>query len=113
MHQWWICACRCLTGSSFGPPRPAIKLHTLLDLDGYIPAFVQVTEAKTADLTVAKLLQLPSGSILAMDSVYIDFAWPHQINENKTSFVTRMKKNIKYQVVQRHQAGAGSRQIYT
>ena len=88
--------------AKFRTTKGGIKLHTLLDHDGYIPAFVQVTEAKTADLTVAKLLRLPSGSIVAMDRAYIDFAWFHQLNENKVSFVTWMKKNIKYQVVQRH-----------
>ena len=88
--------------AKFRTTKGGIKLHTLLDHDGYIPAFVQVTEAKTADLTVAKLLQLPSGSIVAMDRAYVEFAWFHQLNENKISFVTRMKKNIKYQVVQRH-----------
>ena len=88
--------------AKFRTSKGGIKLHTLLDHDGYIPAFVQVTEAKTADLTVAKLLQLPSGSIVAMDRAYVDFAWFLQLNENKVSFVTRMKRNIKYQVVQRH-----------
>ena len=88
--------------AKFRTTKGGIKLHTLLDHDGYIPAFVQVTKAKTADLTVAKVLQLPSGSIVAMDRAYVDFAWFHKLNENKISFVTRMKKNIKYQVVQRH-----------
>ena len=53
--------------AKFRTTKGGIKLHTLLDHDGYIPAFVQVTEAKKADLTVAKLLRLPSGSIVAMD----------------------------------------------
>ena len=88
--------------AKFRTTKGGIKLHTLLDHDGYIPAFVQVTEAKKADLTVAKLLRLPSGSIVAMDRAYVDFAWFRELNENNISFVTRMKKNIKYQVVQRH-----------
>jgi hypothetical protein len=44
-----------------------IELHNLLDHDGHIPAFVQLTGAKTEDLIVAKLFKLPSGSITVMD----------------------------------------------
>lgn len=47
--------------------RGGIKLHTLLDHDGHIPAFVQVTDAKTPDIVVARLLNLPPGSITVFD----------------------------------------------
>jgi hypothetical protein len=51
-----------------------IKLHTLLDHDGYLPAFVHVTTAKVADVTIAELLKLPAGSIIVMDRGYVDFS---------------------------------------
>jgi putative transposase len=78
-----------------------IKLHTLLDHDGHIPAFVQVTDAKTPDLIAARLLKLPSGSITVMDRAYIDFAWFGTLDKNDQFFVTRMKRGIRYKVVER------------
>ena len=83
----------------FRKNKGGIKLHTLLDHDGHIPAFVQVTDAKTADLVVARLLKLPSGSITVMDRAYIDFTWFGTLNENDQFFVTRMKQGIRYKVV--------------
>jgi transposase len=75
-----------------------------LDHDGHIPAFVQVTDAKTADITVAKLIELPSGSITVFDRGYIDFAWFASLDDKDLLFVTRMKRNISYKVVERNEA---------
>ncbi len=99
----------------FRKNKGGIKLHTLLDHDGHIPAFVQVTDAKTPDLVVARLLQLPSGSITVFDRAYVDFAWFGTLDENDQFFVTRMKRGIRYKVVERrevdHAKGLTSDQI--
>lgn len=87
----------------FRKNKGGIKLHTLLDHDGHIPAFVQVTDAKTPDLIAARLLKLPSGSITIMDRAYIDFAWFGTLDKNDQFFVTRMKRGIRYKVVERHE----------
>jgi len=87
----------------FRKNKGGIKLHTLLDHDGHIPAFVQVTDAKTPDLIAARLLKLPSGSITVMDRAYIDFAWFGTLDKNDQFFVTRMKRGIRYKVVERHE----------
>ena len=87
----------------FRKNKGAIKLHTLLDHDGHIPAFVQVTDAKTPDLVVARLLKLPSGSIMVFDRGYIDFSWFGGLHEQDQFFVTRMKRNISYKVMERHE----------
>jgi Domain of unknown function (DUF4372)/Transposase DDE domain len=87
----------------FRKNKGGIKLHTLLDHDGHIPAFVQVTDAKTPDLIVARLLKLPSGSITVMDRAYIDFTWFGTLDKNDQFFVTRMKRDIRYKVVERHE----------
>jgi len=86
----------------FRRAKGGIKAHTLLDHDGLIPAFVQVTDAKTADIVVARALSLPPGSILAVDRAFVDFAWFAKLNDNKRFFVTRMKKNTCYRVVERN-----------
>ena len=87
----------------FRKNKGGIKLHTLLDHDGHLPAFVQVTDAKTPDLVVARLLKLPSGSITVFDRGYIDFSWFGSLHEQDQFFVTRMKRNISYKVMERHE----------
>ena len=87
----------------FRKNKGGIKLHTLLDHDGHIPAFVQVTDAKTPDVAVARLLNLPSGSITVFDRAYIDFAWFGSLDEKDQFFVTRMKQGIRYKVAERHE----------
>ena len=87
----------------FRKHKGGIKLHTLLDHDGHIPSFVQVTDAKTSDIAVARRLNLPPGSITVFDRAYIDFAWFGSLDEKNQFFVTRMKRNISYKVLERHE----------
>lgn len=87
--------------AKFRTTKGGIKLHTLLDHDGYLPAFIKVTAAKVADITVAKLLKLPAFSIVVLDRAFLDFAWLYKLNKRKVFFVTRMKKRINYRVVKR------------
>jgi putative transposase len=89
--------------AKFRTTKGGIKLHALLDHDGYIPAFLEITAAKVADLTVAKTLRLPAFSIVVMDRAYVDFAWYNKLNRRKVFFVIRMKKGTKYRVVERNQ----------
>ncbi|ACL02598.1 transposase IS4 family protein [Desulfatibacillum aliphaticivorans] len=81
--------------------KAGIKIHTVLDHSGYIPAFVRITDAKTSDIEIARTLSLPKGSILVEDRAYVDFTWFKNWHENKQFFVTRLKKNIKYKVLER------------
>ena len=87
--------------AKFRSTKGGIKLHAVVDHDGYIPAFADITTAKTSDLSFARLLKLPSGSIVVADRGYVGFDWFHSIAKNKSFFVTRMKKRIKYRVVER------------
>lgn len=87
--------------AKFRSTKGGVKLHALLDHDGYIPAFTSITDAKTSDLTYARTLKLQSGSIIAADRAYVDFAWLYSLDKRKNYLVTRLKKNIKYQVIER------------
>lgn len=87
--------------AKFRSTKGGVKLHALLDHDGYIPRFASITDAKTSDLSFARTLTLPPGSIVAADRAYIDFAWLFSLNKRKNYLVTRLKKNIKYRVVER------------
>jgi hypothetical protein len=78
----------------------AIKLHLLLDHDGYLPSFAVVTEGKYSELKVARGLCLEAGTILAIDRGYNDYVWFGNLTRDGVFFVTRMKTNTVYTVVE-------------
>jgi IS4 transposase len=76
----------------------AIKLHLLLDHDGYLPSFAVVTEGKTSEIKVARTLRFAPGTILAIDRGYIDYVWFRELTQEEVYFVTRMKEGAVYEV---------------
>jgi len=78
----------------------AIKLHLLLDHDGYLPSFAVVTEGKTSEIKVARTLRFDPGTILVIDRGYNDFEWFVELTQQGVFLVTRMKTNTLYTVVQ-------------
>jgi len=76
----------------------AVKLHLLLDHDGYLPSFAYISNGKKHDVTVARKVPLAHGSIVAMDRAYNDYALFSNWTENGIYFVTRMKKNTDYRI---------------
>jgi putative transposase len=87
--------------ASFRRTKSAVKIHTLLDHSGYLPAFVSITDGKTHETKVAHSLRLPKGSIVVEDRAYTDYRWFANLHENGIFFVTRQKSNAVYQVVER------------
>jgi putative transposase len=79
----------------------AIKLHVGLDHAGMLPEFVAITDGKTHDLTAGRALQLSKGSMVVFDKAYIDYQWFNSLNERGISFVTRQKRNARYEVIER------------
>ncbi|WP_459943324.1 transposase, partial [Deferrisoma palaeochoriense] len=51
-----------------------VKLHLLLDHDGYWPTYAHLADAHCSDVSVARALSLPPGSIVVMDRGYVDYA---------------------------------------
>ena len=76
----------------------AIKLHLLLDHQGYLPSFAVVTEGKRSELEVARSLRLEAGTILVVDRGYHDYQWFLELTAEGVFFVTRMKSNTVYAV---------------
>ena len=76
----------------------AIKLHLLLDHDGYLPSFAVVTEGKTSEIRVARTLRFDPGTILAIDRGYIDYEWFRELTGQEVYFVTRMKEKAVFAV---------------
>ena len=87
--------------ASFRRKKGGVKMHTLLDHDGYIPAFVTVTEARTHESRMAKALELPKGSIVVFDKGYISYPWFRLLHEKGVFFVTRLKQNAVYKLLER------------
>lgn len=71
----------------------AVKLHLLLDHEGYLPVFGHVTDGKVGDIKVAQRLDFPRGSIVVMDRGYTDYALFTRWNREGVFFVTRLKSN--------------------
>lgn len=86
--------------AKFRRTKGAIKLHLLLDHDGYLPSFAVVTEGKTSEIKVARTLRFDPGTILAIDRGYNDFQWFQELTQAGVFFVTRMKTNTVYTVVE-------------
>lgn len=76
----------------------AIKLHLLLDHNGYLPSFAVVTEGKHSEVAVARGLRLEPGTILVIDRGYNDYKWFAEMTGEGIFFVTRMKTNTVYAV---------------
>jgi hypothetical protein len=84
----------------FRRTKGAIKLHLLLDHDGYLPSFAVITTGKTSDVKVARKMRFDRGSVLIMDRGYIDYEWFVQLTQQAVYFVTRLKDNASFEVVQ-------------
>jgi len=86
--------------AQFRRTKGAIKLHLLLDHDGYLPSFAVVTTGKTSDIKVARRLRFERGTVVVMDRGYIDYEWFVQLTHQGVYFVTRLKDNASFEVVE-------------
>jgi hypothetical protein len=75
--------------ASFRRTKASLKLHTLLDHDGYLPAFVAISPAREPDIRKARSLRLPKCSIVVEDLGYTDYAWYGDLSTLQIFFVTR------------------------
>jgi hypothetical protein len=80
----------------FRKTKGAIKLHTLLDLKGSIPAFIAITDGKVQDVNILDELAPEAGAIYIMDRGYLDFARLYTIHQFSAFFVIRLKRNTKF-----------------
>jgi len=80
----------------FRSTKSGIKLHTLLDLHGNIPSFLNITPAKVHDVNMLDLLPMEPGAFYIMDRAYLDFARLHKFTNNFSFFVIRAKSNLQF-----------------
>ena len=77
----------------------AVKMHTLLDFDSNLPAYVNITDGKTADNKGAYAIPLLKGSVIVADRFYNDFYLLNIWDSKGDYFVIRHKENIQYTVI--------------
>ena len=80
----------------FRKHKGAIKLHTLMDLCGNIPSFIDITHGKIHDIAILNQLVLEPGAFYIMDRGYIDFGQLYRFTQESAFFVIRAKKNLDY-----------------
>ena len=79
----------------------AVKLHLLLDHQGLLPCFALITEGRVHESRVARSLRFEPGTIVVFDRGYADYDWFASLDADGVFFVTRMKDNADYGVVER------------
>ena len=79
----------------FQTAKGAVKMHTLLDLRGSIPTFIEVSDGKRSDVKVLDEILPEAGSFYVMDRGYLDFERLHAFHRCGAFFVTRTKKGVR------------------
>ncbi len=80
----------------FRKRKGAVKLHTLLDLSGNIPSYIEITDGKVHDVNILDDLIPEPGCFYVMDRAYVDYARLYRLTEHAAFFVTRAKSNLQF-----------------
>jgi hypothetical protein len=78
----------------------AVKLHLLLDHQGFLPQFMVITPGWTHEIQVARRLRLAPGTILVFDRGYADYRWFESLTQQGVFFVTRLRHDAHFQVLE-------------
>jgi transposase len=82
--------------AKFRKTKGAVKIHTLLNLQGNIPEFILISEGKLHDVNVLDYLVPTPGAYYVMDRGYLDFGRLYQLHQARAYFVTRAKRNFAF-----------------
>jgi len=91
----------------FRTTKGAVKLHLLLDHDGYLPVFAKITAGSRHEVREAHALSFPKGSILAVDRGFTDYKLFAKWCREGIYFVTRMKSNADFEIVEHREPPQG------
>ncbi len=80
----------------------ALKLHLLLDHDGYLPQYVHVTEGKVHEINILRRLSFDSGTIVVIDRGLLDYQLFGDWTKKGVFFVTRLKRNASYRIISKN-----------
>ncbi len=84
----------------FRRAKGGVKLHLVLDHDGYLPSFAVIEPAKVPEIKVAEQLRFEPGTIVVMDRGYTGFRWFQSLTEQGVYFVTRMRTDLVYGIAE-------------
>ncbi len=85
--------------AQFRSTKAAVKMHTLLDLRGAIPAFIYISDGKMGDVKVLDILPIEAGAYYVMDRGYLDFSRLFKLHQAGAFFLTRAKRGMDAQRV--------------
>jgi hypothetical protein len=86
--------------AQFRRTKGGVKLHLLLDHDGYLPKYAVIEPAIKAEIKIARKLVLEPGTIVVFDRGYTDYKWFASLTKQGVYFVTRQRWNGYYKVVE-------------
>lgn len=78
--------------AKFRKNKGAVKLHAVINHDGLIAEFTDITDGKTHKMNIGKLIKFPKGSIVVLDRGYIDFEWFNKLTERVFSLYQEVKR---------------------
>lgn len=87
--------------ADYNRKKAAFKLHVGLDHEGFLPGFARITEGRISENEVARDVSLPVGSVLVFDKGYNNYQWHKSLTDRGIFWVTRIRGNAKYRIVER------------
>ena len=93
--------------ATYSRQKGAVKLHFTLDHAGYLPEAMVITTGAYSELTMLRRRSYARGTILVMDRGFVDFGWFAQLNQSGVVFVTRIKRDTRYAIVEQRQVVPG------
>lgn len=94
--------------ASYSQTKGAVKLHLVLNHQGYLPQYAVISDGKTADLKVARQMEFDAGTILVMDRGYEDHDWWRRLSLDGVYFVSRLKDRTTYAILAEREMPGGA-----
>ena len=94
--------------ATYSRQKGALKLHFTLDHAGYLPSAMVITTGKYSELIVARRQRWQAGTILLFDRGFIDFSWFHRLSQQGVGFITRVKADMRYEIVESRKIDNGT-----
>jgi hypothetical protein len=97
--------------ASWSRQKGALKLHLMLNHAGYLPEALVITTGTYSELTIARRRHYARGTILVMDKGFLHFKWFDRLHRDGVFFVTRIKQDTRYEILESHSVGEDSQVI--
>lgn len=94
--------------AKFRTRKGALKIHTLLDHRGHLPSALVISDGKGTDIQAARRFHFEPDSILVVDRGYVDYCWLYQLCLQGVWWVTRLKKRMDFQIIERRPVDPGT-----